>query len=279
MQDRQILDWHLANLEFANAAPLNFLSLKYWNQDDDFEFIGNHSTVHNGYSCIPMALTKGINVQLYNVVKEIKYCSNCMEVTVDNVKSKKKKVLYRADVVLCTLTLGVLKIATTKFETPQKNTVIFRPPLPKWKRNAIQRLGFGNLNKVILCFDRVFWNPNTPLFGNVGSTTISRGELFLFWSLTTTPVLIALVAGQSAAIMESISDEVIVGRCIAVLKGIFGNASVPLPRESVVTRWRSDPWARGAYSFVSLGPSGNDYDLLAAPVYQIGGYYCIIIKS
>lgn len=40
-RDRQILDWHFANLEFANAAPLDKLSLKHWDQDDDFEFTGN----------------------------------------------------------------------------------------------------------------------------------------------------------------------------------------------------------------------------------------------
>lgn len=94
--------------------------------------------------------------------------------------------------------------------------------------------------------------------------------------------------------MENVSDDVIVGRCIAVLKvnretsvssaplcregearafhrwtvfqGIFGNQVVPQPRESVVTRWRADPWARGSYSFVAVGSSGSDYDLLAAPV-------------
>lgn len=43
-KDRQILDWHFANLEFANATPLNNLSLKHWDQDDDFEFIGSHTT-------------------------------------------------------------------------------------------------------------------------------------------------------------------------------------------------------------------------------------------
>ncbi|XP_028174606.1 lysine-specific histone demethylase 1A-like [Ostrinia furnacalis] len=44
VRDRQILDWHFANLEFANATPLNTLSLKHWDQDDDFEFTGNHLT-------------------------------------------------------------------------------------------------------------------------------------------------------------------------------------------------------------------------------------------
>jgi hypothetical protein len=38
---------------------------------------------------------------------------------------------------------------------------------------------------------------------------------------------LALVAGEAAAIMENVSDDVIVGRCIAVLKGIFGNSAVP----------------------------------------------------
>ncbi|OWR44349.1 putative lysine-specific histone demethylase [Danaus plexippus plexippus] len=45
VRDRQILDWHFANLEFANATPLGNLSLKHWDQDDDFEFTGNHLTV------------------------------------------------------------------------------------------------------------------------------------------------------------------------------------------------------------------------------------------
>lgn len=66
--------------------------------------------------------------------------------------------------------------------------------------------------------------------------------------------------------MENVSDDVIVGRCIAVLKGIFGDKAVPQPKETVVTRWRADPWARGSYSYVKVGSSGTDYDLLASPV-------------
>ena len=114
---------------------------------------------------------------------------------------------------------------------------------------------------MVLCFDRIFWDNNSNLFGHVGSTTASRGELFLFWNLykvnkyniireegshllLKAPVLLALVAGEAAAIMENVSDDVIVGRCIAVLKGIFGAANVPTPKETVVTRWRADPWSR-----------------------------------
>lgn len=37
--------------------------------------------------------------------------------------------------------------------------------------------------------------------------------------------------------MENVTDDVIVGRCIAVLKSIFGHAAVPQPKECVVTRY------------------------------------------
>lgn len=74
------------------------------------------------------------------------------------------------------------------------------------------------LLKVVLCFERIFWDPTANLFGHVGSTTASRGELFLFWNLYKAPVLLALVAGEAACVMENVSDDVIVGRCIAVLK-------------------------------------------------------------
>jgi lysine-specific histone demethylase 1 len=62
---------------------------------------------------------------------------------------------------------------------------------------------------------------------NVVLQFIFLGELFLFWNLYRAPVLLALVAGEAAAIIENISDDVIVGRCIAVLKGNSGNSVVP----------------------------------------------------
>lgn len=38
------------------------------------------------------------------------------------------------------------------------------------------------------------------------------------------------MAGEAAGIMENISDDVIVGRCLAILKGIFGSSAVPQVR-------------------------------------------------
>ncbi|EMP29927.1 Lysine-specific histone demethylase 1A [Chelonia mydas] len=220
-RDRQILDWHFANLEFANATPLSTLSLKHWDQDDDFEFTGSHLTVRNGYSCVPVALAEGLDIKLNTAVRQVRYTASGCEVIAVNTRSTSQTFIYKCDAVLCTLPLGVLK--------QQPPAVQFVPPLPEWKTSAVQRMGFGNLNKVVLCFDRVFWDPSVNLFGHVGSTTASRGELFLFWNLYKAPILLALVAGEAAGIMENISDDVIVGRCLAILKGIFGSSAVPQP--------------------------------------------------
>lgn len=40
--DRRILDWHMANLEFANGTCLDNLSLRNWDQDDEFAMAGCH---------------------------------------------------------------------------------------------------------------------------------------------------------------------------------------------------------------------------------------------
>jgi len=79
----------------------------------------------------------------------------------------------------------------------------------------------------VLCFDKIFWDPHINLFGQVPLSTSSRGELFLFWNLYKAPVLLSLVAGEAASIMENVTDDIIIGRCLAVLRGIFGNSQVP----------------------------------------------------
>ena len=277
-RDRQILDWHFANLEYANASPLNYLSLAHWDQDDDYEFTGSHMSVQNGYSSIPLAMAEPLQSKIRSneAVRNIRVSSSGVTVvTYDPTKvltptgiaqDPVTDTSYKADAVLCTLPLGVLKHSIESESTNIPNSISFSPPLPDWKVNAIKKVGYGLLNKVILCWDKVFWEQDVNLFGHVASTTSSRGELFLFWSLYKSPVLITLVAGESALIMEKVTDDVIVGRCLTILKNIYGASAVPHPKESLVTRWRGDPWSRGSYSYIAAGASGDDLDVLASPV-------------
>ena len=95
--------------------------------------------------------------------------------------------MFRADAVVVSVPLGVLKA----------QTISFHPPLPEWKSQSVNNLGFGLLNKVILCFEQRFWDSHVHLFGHVATGSVSRGELFMFWHLSSAPVLIALLAGES----------------------------------------------------------------------------------
>lgn len=75
-RDRQILDWHFANLEFANAAPLSKLSLKHWDQDDDFEFTGAHLACRDGYDQLPQSLSKGLDIRLNTEATAVHYSTD-----------------------------------------------------------------------------------------------------------------------------------------------------------------------------------------------------------
>lgn len=73
-----------------------------------------------------------------------------------NTRSTTQTFIYKCDAVLCTLPLGVLK--------QQPPAVQFVPPLPEWKTSAIQRMGFGNLNKVSFGYDYIFESIMIPCF-------------------------------------------------------------------------------------------------------------------
>jgi len=70
-----------------------------------------------------------------------------VEVTVSNAKNNTNSQTLKCDAVLCTLPLGVLKEC---LRGNSLNSVQFQPALPEWKSAALQRMGFGNLNKVSL---------------------------------------------------------------------------------------------------------------------------------
>lgn len=56
---------------------------------------------------------------------------------------------------------------------------------------------------MVLFFDRFFWDRSQRFFGSVHDSIERRGELFLFWSITDQPCLIALVAGKAAVNLEA----------------------------------------------------------------------------
>uniref|UniRef100_A0A0E0I765 SWIRM domain-containing protein n=1 Tax=Oryza nivara TaxID=4536 RepID=A0A0E0I765_ORYNI len=255
VEEREVLDWHLANLEFSNAGCLSELSLAHWDQDDQYEMGGDHCFLAGGNARLVHALCDGVPVLYEKTVKRIEHGEDGVSITVEGGQ------VFKADMALCTAPLGVLK----------SRSIIFEPELPERKLEAIQRLGFGLLNKVAMVFPHVFWDEEIDTFGCLNKERSKRGEFFLFYSYHTVSggaVLIALVAGEAALEFEKVDPAVALHRVLGILKGIYGpkGVTVPDPIQSCCTRWGSDPLCSGSYSHIRVGSSGTDYDILAESV-------------
>ncbi|CAH2053790.1 unnamed protein product [Thlaspi arvense] len=253
-EERKLFDWHLANLEYANAGCLSNLSAAYWDQDDPYEMGGDHCFLAGGNWRLINALADGLPILYGKRVDAIKYGDGGVEVVSGSQ-------IFQADMILCTVPLGVLKKRCIKFE----------PELPRRKQAAIDRLGFGLLNKVAMLFPSVFWGDDLDTFGCLSDSSIDRGEFFLFYAYHTVsggPALVALVAGEAAQRFESTEPSALLHRVLKKLRGIYGpkGVVVPDPIQTICTRWGSDPLSYGSYSHVRVGSSGVDYDILGESV-------------
>lgn len=269
-KDMRLLNWHFANLEYANATNIGNLSLSGWDQDMGNEFYGPHSQVVGGYQRVPYGLwqhpTK-LDVRTNKIVSRITYDAAEKHKTVVQCEDGDS---IAADMVVYTGSLGTLK----------HQSVQFSPPLPEWKQGAIDRLGFGVMNKVILAFEQPFWDTERDMFGLLREPNnresmvqeeyaTNRGRFYLFWNCMKTtglPVLIALMAGDAAHQAECTPDAEIIAEVMSQLRNVFKQVAVPDPLETIITRWASDKFTRGTYSYVAADALPEDYDLMAKPI-------------
>jgi hypothetical protein len=238
--------WALASdLEDDYAADPSQLSLAWYGSDKASP--GPDLILPQGYLPLVRHVAGDADVRLSNRVTLVEHAADGVAVHTD-------QGTLEADWGIVTLPLGVL----------QHGDVAFDPPLPKRKRAAINRLGMGLLDKVILQFPEAFWPKNVHTFGFVGAsqpvTEAYNGLLF-----TGKPILVGFRGGHMARQREALSDSTDVAAAVDMLSAAFG-ANVPQPTGALVTRWARDPFARGSYSYVAAGSTPADMQALGAPV-------------
>ncbi|MHA6668307.1 flavin monoamine oxidase family protein [Homoserinimonas sp. A447] len=112
-----------------------------------------------------------------------------------------------ADRVIVTVPLGVLKAGTIQFD----------PPLPFSHRGAIDSLGMGRQDKLVLRFEEPFWSTSATRWDIVGTDTD-----FPLWlnlePLTGEPVLVALFGGDSADRLSAATDAELLEAALASLE-------------------------------------------------------------
>ena len=160
--------------------------------------------------------------------------------------------------VVVTVPLGVLK----------DRRPTFSPALPRDRVAAIDRLGFGRFEKVVLTFDEAFWRaaglPHLMLFPRdpdestmwmIGQDAFGGGPalvLFIFHG----------VAGRMLEMTPDGAADWVRGMLVDAI-----GAPCPEPTAVAVTSWTTDRYSLGAYSHIPPGAAPADADLLGEPLH------------
>lgn len=243
-----ILGAGVAGLAAQDAAAL---SLAHY--DDTEEFGGGDVVLPGGYDALLAPLRDGLDVRLGVEAVEVSVAPGGVEVR-DRAGGS-----WRGACVVVTLPLGVL----------QAGKVRLQPPLPAVQQRAIQRLGMGVLDKVVLV-----WEPAAlaglawPKEHVLGRVTAPAHDPWVEWlnlrALTGAPALMGFVAGAAARAVEALPDAELQAVALRAARSMLGQR-LPAPKQLLRTRWAADPFSLGSYSSVGVDASPRDCSALAEP--------------
>ena len=190
---RQYIRYSLYTTECYEGCSLRDMSVLL---DDIYqEFSGDDEMIEGGYEALLDKLMDTIQphttLLLNSVVETIQYNNN------NNNNSSSGGVQVRlqngdtihGDYCVCTVSIGVL----------QQRRVGFVPDLPVSRWEAVDSIGMGTLNKVLLVFASVFWHQQ-ECFGTMHPTDPTQHKLFFDGSVEYNgqPALLVLLASDAS---------------------------------------------------------------------------------
>ena len=233
-------------IELEYAADAESLSLAGAFEGSGFD--GPDVVLPGGYDQIASNLATGLDIRLGTIVEKISYSEKGVSVEADGIA-------IDADFAICTLPLGVLKTGTPEFD----------PPLPVVKRQAVEMLGMGVLNKIYLTFPTAFWQTDILNFNRISKTP----REFAYWinlhPSTGHAILCALNSGKFGEELEGLNEQERGEIAYDALQSMFGR-DIPSPIASLSSAWQSDTFARGSYSYLSVGTGTTERIMLSAPL-------------
>ena len=245
-QLKQLIDAMLIGKEEYEAADLDLISARQAffrdSPGDDEEEKGEDMALQRGFGTLiqriadRFALPIELNTRVTRVATS---SSKNVQITTD------KHHTIQSKFVLVTVPLGCLK----------HKSIAFEPALPHWKQDAIDSMGFGDTDKIIMQFDRVFWNSQLTSFYIAGSpfpfAICASGKR----------ILVFMIGGSRARRMEDAKDEDTIATILKHLRSAFPDETVRLQHYRI-SRWSQDVYARGSYSYFALNTSLATFDTL-----------------
>ncbi|MFM7888047.1 MAG: flavin monoamine oxidase family protein [Pseudanabaena sp.] len=235
-----------SEIEHEYSGSAESLSAQWYNSDKKLN--GDDDLFVQGFKVIPEFLAQGLQIELGQVVKEIQWQQTPVRVITE-------KTEFLAEHVIVTLPLGVL----------QSGNVNFTPELPQNKQNAIAKLGMGVLNKCYLRFPNTFWLDDVDWLEYISANHGEWTEWVSFKRVANMPILLGFNAANQGRAIESWSDRQIVASAMQTLRKIYGD-NIPEPIDYQMTRWATDPFSLGSYSYNPVNAVPKMRQELAAPL-------------
>lgn len=215
-----ILDEELDDVDDATAALARYAAISIIEHDESGSLAdltpasvnagedidGDELIFPAGYAQILQPLVDGIAVDVGQIVDAIGYGDAGVVIGLEGGGQ------IRSDRVLVTVPLGVLKAGDIEFE----------PRLPEAKRTAIQRIGMGVLDRVVLHFKERFWD-DTAIIGFVNDEEGLFVEWYDMTDIVGEPVLVGFNAADVADELATRTDEQIIEAAMRALVTIYGS--------------------------------------------------------
>ena len=191
-----------AGIEHEYAADVADLSPDAAEEGE--ELGGGDALLPEGYAALLGPLVEGVAVRTGTAVTTVR-------VTGEGVIVGGTWGEEAADGVVVTVPLGVLKAGTITFDAP----------LPAATAAAVDRLGMGLLDKLVVVFDDVFWAEDTALLNIVPDRPGEWVEWVNLLPVIGEPALMGFNAGSVAARFASLPDEALLASALAALEAGF----------------------------------------------------------
>jgi monoamine oxidase len=206
-----------------------------------------------GYRGVVEHLAAGLDIRTAQPVRRI-------DQSPDGVTVHAKSDSFTGTHAVVTVPLGVWKAGA----------LVVDPPLPSAHVEAIERVGFGALEKVVLVFDRALWRVD----GRPTHVTIvdsPRPEWPMIFDLSTwygVPVVVGMATGEHGRALAAMPEAARVAALHATMRAICG-PDLGDPIAFATTSWATDPFLFGCYANIAPGTNlaqhAADLAALATP--------------
>jgi monoamine oxidase len=206
---------------------------------------GENWPVTDGYGTLVSRFGADIPVSLNTCVERIDYSGPVMRLHTPRGVIETRKVLV-------TVSNGILS----------SGRILFDPPLPDWKLDAIAAIPLGNHNRIALAFD------GDPFGADAPTSIIDLDDetpMLLHIKPYGQNYAVGVTGGRFANWLERAGERASIDHLLERLGRIFGGDVVKMMCGHIVTAWGSDPWTLGAYS-TCLPGQAHQRAALAAPI-------------